>query len=209
MSQYKDYNYFDDEATHAHGYLMKPLMQVLEKIKPANILDLGCGNGALVNHLLTKKYEAYGTDASEAGIAIAQKKHSNRFALQNLDHEGLPQQFRHLKFNTIISTEVIEHLYDPRGFIDFCIRVLQKAEGEKHIILSTPYHGYLKNLVLALAGKWDKHADPLWDGGHIKLWSKATLTALLEEKGFEVTDFKGCGRFPYMYKSMLISARLK
>ncbi len=209
MSQYKDYNYFDDEATHAHSYIMQPLMQMLNNIKPQNILDLGCGNGALVNYLLSKNYEAYGTDASDAGIAIAQRKYPDRFALQNLDHEDLPQQFQNLKFNTIISTEVIEHLYDPRGFIDFCTRVLKKADGERHIILSTPYHGYLKNLVLAIVGKWDQHANPLWDGGHIKLWSKATLSTLLEEKGFEVIDFKGCGRMPYLYKSMLICARLR
>ncbi len=209
MSQYKDYSYSDSLATHAHQYLSKPIISYLKKGKSGNILDLGCGNGALVNLLLSEGFEAYGTDASEQGITIAQKNHPNRFALQNLDNEGLPDHLATIPFKTIISTEVIEHLYDPRAFIDFCKRILTKNPDGGQIILSTPYHGYLKNLSLAIAGKWDSHANPLWDGGHIKLWSRETLSELLQEKGFVVTAFIGCGRVPYLWKSMIICARLK
>jgi 2-polyprenyl-3-methyl-5-hydroxy-6-metoxy-1,4-benzoquinol methylase len=209
MSQYKDYSYTDHKATHAHQYLTGPLLDILKAEKPGNIIDLGCGNGALVNKLLSLRFEAYGNNASEMGIEIARKTHPNRFTRQNVDHKGLPKEFAHLSFDTIISTEVIEHLYDPRAFIDFCVNILKKNSNGGQLILSTPYHGYLKNLCLAVAGKWDSHANPLWDGGHIKLWSRATLTQLLEEKGFEIFNFKGCGRLPYLWKSMLISARLK
>lgn len=209
MSQYKDYGYTNDEADHSHAYLWSPLLNILQNISPSNILDVGCGNGSIVTRLLKKGYTAYGTDASENGIKIASNNNPNNFALQNLDNDDLPQKFKHLKFNTIISTEVIEHLYSPDSFIDFCITVLSQADGDKHIIISTPYHGYLKNLLLALAGKWGSHADPLWEGGHIKLWSKKTLTQLLEKKGFKVVKFFGCGRFPYLWKSMLICAKLK
>ena len=74
--------------------------------------------------------------------------------------------------------------------------------------MSTPYHGYLKNLALAITGKMDAHFGPLWDGGHIKFWSRKTLSRLLEEKGFEVTDFAGCGRVPYLWMSMLVKGRI-
>ncbi|WP_394353185.1 class I SAM-dependent methyltransferase [Mucilaginibacter humi] len=50
------------------------------------------------------------------------------------------------KFDTVISTEVIEHLYNPEGFINFCKEAIING-GE--IIISTPYHGYLKTLCLA------------------------------------------------------------
>ena len=70
---------------------------------------------------------------------------------------------------------------------------------------STPYHGYLKNLVIALAGKWDVHANPLWDGGHIKLWSRNTLSQLLRETGFQNLHFRGAGRAPYLWMSMVMS----
>jgi hypothetical protein len=81
--------------------------------------------------------------------------------------------------------------------------------GGGAIIISTPYHGYLKNLALSVFNHWDKHHTPLWDGGHIKFWSKRTLTVLLEEQGFKVEKIIGVGRLPYLWKSMVLMATLK
>ena len=66
--------------------------------------------------------------------------------------------------------------------------------------------GYLKNLALAISGKSDDHFTALWDYGHIKFWSKRTLTQLLQEAGFQVTQFRGAGRLPYFWKSMVLVA---
>ena len=181
------------------------MLDLLDKTSNNRILDLGCGNGYFVNYLLANGYNAYGTDASEKGIAVARKINPDRFFVQDLSTGKLPLELQHLKFDTIISTEVIEHLYDPEGFIAFCKQVLND-KGE--LIITTPYHGYLKNLGLSLFNKWDSHMSPLWHGGHIKLWSKATLSRLLTEAGFTVTNFKGCGRLPYFWMSMIIKARL-
>jgi SAM-dependent methyltransferase len=140
------------------------------------------------------------------------ERHTNRPAgkpgplfVQDLSTGKLPQELQGLSFDTIISTEVIEHLYDPEAFIVFCKQALS-SKGE--IILSTPYHGYLKNLVLSIFNKWDSHLNPLWLGGHIKMWSAKTLSGALTNNGFTVTGFKGCGRIPYLWKSMLIKAKL-
>jgi len=67
----------------------------------------------------------------------------------------------------------------------------------------------LKNVALALAGKMDDHYTALVDGEHIKFWSRKTLTTLLEEFDFRVTDFRGAGRLPYLWKSMLVRANLR
>ena len=74
-------------------------------------------------------------------------------------------------------------------------------------MISTPYHGYLKNLALSILDKWDKHHTVLWHGGHIKFWSRKTLTLLLQENGFNVIAFHGIGRLPYLLKSMILVAR--
>ncbi len=205
MSNYKDYGFQSNSITHNFNYILSPLLKMLSVNKNLCILDLGCGNGFLVNHLITLGFNAYGTDASEKGIEIAKQKNADRFFVQDLSTGKLPIQLQGLSFDTIISTEVIEHLYDPEGFIEFCRQALV-AKGE--IILSTPYHGYLKNLVLSAFNKWDSHISPLWLGGHIKIWSRATLSKVLTANGFTVIHFKGCGRIPYLWKSMLIKARL-
>jgi 2-polyprenyl-3-methyl-5-hydroxy-6-metoxy-1,4-benzoquinol methylase len=205
MSDYNDYGFHNNLITHNFKYMLQPLLQLLDKNKNTCILDLGCGNGYLVNYLIAMGFNIYGTDASEKGIAIARQVNPDRFFVQDLSTGKLPVALQQLKFDTIISTEVIEHLYDPEGFFLFCKSVL---ENNGEVIISTPYHGYLKNLILSLFNKWDSHLNPLWLGGHIKLWSPKTLAKGLSNSGFTITHFKGCGRVPYVWKSMLVKARL-
>ncbi|MHB1231533.1 MAG: class I SAM-dependent methyltransferase [Burkholderiales bacterium] len=205
MSEYRDYGWEDAAPTQAHDFIYPVLRAMLADDRQRSILDVGCGNGAVALALLEEGYDVVGLDASESGIALANAKHPGRFFTHDLAQEGLPPALAGRCFDLIISTEVVEHLYDPRRYVRFC-RAALKPGGE--IMISTPYHGYLKNLVMAVFGKMDKHFTVLWDGGHIKFWSRRTLTALLEESGFCVTEFRGAGRFPYLWKSMLIRAKL-
>jgi 2-polyprenyl-3-methyl-5-hydroxy-6-metoxy-1,4-benzoquinol methylase len=117
-----------------------------------------------------------------------------------------PNKIEENNFDVIISTEVIEHLFYPKGLLRFA---KAKLKPGGYMLLSTPYHGYLKNLILSIFGKWDSHHTVFWDGGHIKFWSRKTLSRLLEEEGFEVEKFVGCGRIPYIWKSMLLVSKLK
>lgn len=207
MSDYQDFGYSTDEYNHIHRYVLEPLLRILNQKKNRRILDIGCGNGWLTNHLIALGFDAYGTDASPSGIAIAKKKNQNRFFQQDLTTDDLPEELKELKFNTIISTEVIEHLYSPRNYLEFCKKILQRSGGGE-LIVSTPYHGYLKNIALSVSGQMDRHFTVLWDGGHIKFWSKATLSSVLKEKGFKDVHFTGCGRLPLLWKSMIVTGSI-
>ncbi|RYZ21325.1 MAG: class I SAM-dependent methyltransferase [Chitinophagaceae bacterium] len=207
MSEYKDYGYKKDNYSHIYQYLLKPLMEIVSDRKDRKILDIGCGNGWLTNYLIENGFDAYGTDASVSGIEIAKRKNPNRFFVQDLTKDDLPDELINIRYDTIISTEVIEHLYSPRKYLDFCKQILERSSGGE-LIISTPYHGYLKNIALSLTGKMDKHFTVLRDGGHIKFWSEKTLSTVLQEKGFKIIQFKGCGRVPFLWKSMIISSRL-
>ena len=59
---------------------------------------------------------------------------------------------------TVVSLEVIEHCPSARDFMRAFHSVL--APGGLGLI-STPYHGHLKNLVLIASGCFDLHFDPL------------------------------------------------
>ncbi|MDB5138660.1 MAG: methyltransferase [Mucilaginibacter sp.] len=206
MADYKEFGFQNNNPLYGWGYIQNTLLSLLDKTNNKCILDLGCGNGYFVNYLISKGFNAYGIDASSEGIGIAQHSNPDNFFVQDLSDSQLPIQIRHLAFDTIISTEVIEHLYNPVAFLDFCKNILSKTNGE--LIISTPYHGYLKNLMLSVFNQWDSHTHPLICGGHIKFWSRKTLTRLLTEAGFNVIAFKGCGRVPYLWKSMVIKANL-
>lgn len=98
----------------------------------------------------------------------------------------------------------MEHCYATRLWASAAFSVLNHGGI---FVCSTAYHGYFKNLLLALTGKLDQHFTALWDGWHIKFWSRKTLTLLLEESGFEIIQFRGAGRFPWIWKSMFIACR--
>jgi 2-polyprenyl-6-hydroxyphenyl methylase/3-demethylubiquinone-9 3-methyltransferase len=200
-----EYGYQSAEASCAHGYLVPTVLNALMKWQPrppCRVLDAGCGNGYTAGVLLRKGFEVVGVDASEAGIALARAAHpEGRFECLSL-YEDVRDRLG--SFDAIVSTEVIEHLYDPRRFV---ARMKEALYPGGLVIVSTPYHGYLKNLVMAIVGKWDRHLTAMWDGGHIKFWSRSTLCALLEENGFEILDFLGSGRLAWLWKSMIVVAR--
>jgi 2-polyprenyl-3-methyl-5-hydroxy-6-metoxy-1,4-benzoquinol methylase len=48
----------------------------------------------------------------------------------------------------------VEHLYAPRDLARNSFRLLKDGGM---LILTTPYHGYMKNLVMAATGTMDQH----------------------------------------------------
>ena len=203
-ASYKDYGYQTAEIGWSHSYLFQHILALLGRPN-GTILDLGCGNGAIARALIAEGYDVFGVDASASGIALANDEIPGRFFVLDVSKGLLPTELADKRFDVVISTEVIEHLYDPRGVIAFARKIL--ADGGEFIV-STPYHGYMKNLALAITGKLEGHFTVLWDGGHIKFFSRKTLEQMLSEQGFEVTDFVGAGRLPYFWKSMLIKAKI-
>jgi 2-polyprenyl-3-methyl-5-hydroxy-6-metoxy-1,4-benzoquinol methylase len=201
---YKEYAYETNQCNCAHGYLL-PCVRAMLGAPPRRVLDLGCGNGEMAQTLLADGHDVYGLDASHSGIAIANQRAPGRFFVQDLSTGDVPDVLADKRFDVVISTEVIEHLYDPRALLRLVRRVVG-AGGE--LVVSTPYHGYLKNVALALTGELDAHMTVLWDGGHIKFFSRKTLEAMLLQEGFEVDAFAGAGRLPFFWKSMVMKAKV-
>ncbi len=201
---YRDYGFKSPEASHMHRHFMPIVMQMAGTLGPGiRVLDIGCGNGYTAGMLLNEGCDVTGVDLSEEGIDLARKTYpTGRFELMSAD-EHLLRNLDCEPFDLVVSTEVVEHLYAPRSFLRGAFSALKRS-GK--FICTTPYHGYLKNLAISLAGKWDSHANPLWDGGHIKLWSRKTLGLALREAGFHNLSFRGAGRLPFFWMTMVMSA---
>ena len=54
-------------------------------------------------------------------------------------------------YNYIISTEVIEHVYNPIDYFSFFQKILLK-NGSRKVLITTPYHVYFKNIIISLFG---------------------------------------------------------
>jgi 2-polyprenyl-6-hydroxyphenyl methylase/3-demethylubiquinone-9 3-methyltransferase len=193
------------ELQQASKYLLPSVTDLIWDVPPHSVVvDLGCGNGSVLAQFRQRGWALHGFDISPSAIEIASKTYSGiQFTCCDLttDLSSHPLAGR---CDAIISTEVIEHIFLPRLYVKNCNSFL-KPGGI--LIISTPYHGYIKNLALALFGKMDFHHTALLDYGHIKFWSRRTLTTLLEEGGFEVERFVGAGRAPFLWCSMVILAK--
>jgi 2-polyprenyl-3-methyl-5-hydroxy-6-metoxy-1,4-benzoquinol methylase len=203
ISSGSDYQ-FGTTVPHTNAYLAPVMLRLCRELNASRILDIGCGNGALLHSLTALGVPTLvGCDPSASGVDAARQTVPTATFYQLGVYDD-PHQIQAQDFDVAIATEVVEHLFYPRALPRFAHAKL-KPGG--HLVLSTPYHGFVKNLALSVFNKWDDHHTPLWDGGHIKFWSKRTLTQMLEQEGFRFERFIGCGRLPYLWMSMVIVAR--
>lgn len=164
-----------------------------------SICDLGCGNGHISGRLSKLGYDVTGVDASTSGIRIARNAYPEaRFIHARIDGELTGE------FDLVISSDVIEHLYRPSDLLE-AARSLLRPNG--HVLIGTPYHGYLKNLVLAATGKMEAHFSALHDGGHVKFFSVNSLSKLMLSHSFADLKFAFYGRAPLLWKNMICQAR--
>ena len=193
-------------VSHTDAYLLPPLLAELAGAGFAPrewwVFDLGCGAGSMAAALTRHGSRVTGVDSSADGVWLANETHFGLELRQGSAYDDLAAVYG--RFPAVVSLEVMEHVFFPRQYAR-CLAQLLELGGVA--LISTPYHGYWKNLALAATGKLDRHFTALRDYSHIKFWSIRTLTALLEEAGLTVTHVRRIGRVPALAKSMNVVAR--
>jgi 2-polyprenyl-3-methyl-5-hydroxy-6-metoxy-1,4-benzoquinol methylase len=204
------YESYDEnpDPSHRPMYLSKVLKHLRSCPDIANVLDAGCGGGDFAQGLHENGFSVFGLDLNESAIKAAQKREIGTFVISSVYEDWLAP-FRLPFVDAVVSVETIEHLYAPRLFL---ARAKDALRPGGLLLLTTPYWGYLKNIALAVTDRTDKALSVLWDGGHIKHFSRRTMTAMVTEQGFEVVAFEGCGEgiralTPYLWNGMLMVFR--
>lgn len=202
---YVEFEWSDDMPANGESGrgLAEKLLVLIQDLPSINtICDLGCGNGYLANELAERGYTVFGVDASSSGIVVA-RRGSAEFVQSEIDgsirnRTGLGE------VDLVISSDVLEHLYRPADLLDAAVTLL-KPNGQ--IVITTPYHGYLKNLALSVSGRMDSHFSALHDGGHIKFFSVKSLSELMRKHSFGDLKFSYYGRAWWLWKNMICHAR--
>jgi 2-polyprenyl-3-methyl-5-hydroxy-6-metoxy-1,4-benzoquinol methylase len=198
-----EYHFESDRPRHTTRYLTESVTRIIRsQIQSGRVFEVGCGNGANAKRFASAGYSVTAVDTSESGISHAKKAPGSIQFHVGSAYDDLASSYG--TFPVVISLEVIEHCFYPRLFAK---NVFELVAPGGIAIVSTPYHGYLKNLALAVTGRMDAHFTALWDGGHIKFWSRNTLRKLLLEAGFSQVEFFRVGRFAPLAKSMIAVAR--
>lgn len=101
-----------------------------------NVLDCGCGNGAILEFIWNKNAKFTGVDISELGIKIAKKRLLKKgVTLKQADLEDL--KFKDNSYDLVYCTYVLEHLDNPEKVVSEVARVTQK--GGRLIFIAPNY----------------------------------------------------------------------
>lgn len=138
-----------------------------------NIVDIGCGEGILLEQLIKKfpKKEIFGIDGEKENIAICKK--------YNLDVRfgsvyKLPLEDSSI--DCIIFMEVIEHLDRPDQAIREISRVLKK---DGIVIILFPNDAMFKFARIATLNI----KEAFYDTGHVKQWTPAGIKKVVRKFG--------------------------
>jgi len=201
-----EYSYGGAGSNVSHAYVLPRVLSILDSlglpVDERRLFDLGCGNGLVAAAFTAHGWQVVGVDPSKEGIGYAQDAHPHLVLEEGSCYDDLAARFG--RFPVVTTLEVVEHVYSPHKLVQ-CIHSLLEPGG--WAIISTPYHGYWKNLALALTGKFDAHFTPLSEHGHIKFWSRRTLRRLMAEADLHVVRFTHAGRIAPFAKSMIALAR--
>lgn len=201
------YDYYRGNVTWV-GSLDRRLATLADLVvaeSPARVLDLGCGEGVLLNVLATRlasESELVGMDV------VAPPAHAQWHGVTGDISGRLP--FADASFDLVVAGEVIEHVPHPDLLLAEIRRVLSPAG---RLLLSTPNIVCWANRVLVPLGVQPLFTETssevhlgrrlrvLGQGnqvqGHLKVFSHRALREIFERSGFSTLQTLGMpGEFP-------------
>lgn len=148
---------------------------IFRNLKRGNLLDVGnLGGSGYLHRIFIKGFpdsEIYGLDLFESNEFPRQK-------VGNFEEMPYPNGF----FDSIFMGQVFEHTWKPKQVLEECFRIL-KPSGV--LILDTPNVYSLSRVVYYLL----KGTDVIRGNPDHKLfYSRAMLTHLLEDSGFQIKE---------------------
>jgi methionine biosynthesis protein MetW len=164
------------------------IMQAIARLVPegARVLDLGCGDGALLAHLQQHKgCTGYGVELSDANLHACVQRGVNVLQL-NLD-EGL-SLFADQSFDVVLQIDTLQHLRNAETMLRETVRVGRMG------IVAFPNFGHWFNRLSVLQGRMPvtKRLPYQWyDTPNIRVGTYADFGDLARKNELRVVDAFG------------------
>lgn len=159
------------------------LKQIADWIRPeSRVLDLGCGDGALLAHLREdKRCHGYGVEISDDQVAECVRAGINVIQ-SNLD-AGL-RMFADAMFDTVVLSQTLQAVHNAEGILREMARVARQG------VVSFPNFGHWKHAASLLAGRMPvtRHIPYQWyDTPNIHLCTLTDFETLATKVGLNIT----------------------
>ena len=139
----------------------------------ARILDVGCGEGALLWAAGQMGFKPHGCDLAAPAVALARGlAGASNVHVGTIDDLPYPPG----TFDALVALEVLEHLPNPRTFLERAATLLQ-PDGT--LLLTMPNRFRVFAVLKRALGK--PHSSTDYPPHHLTRWSAGTLQDLLEK----------------------------
>jgi SAM-dependent methyltransferase len=159
---HRDDIYRSGPPTSAHP----AVVELASSLLGSRILDFGCGNGDLVSRLRERGREAVGVEIDRPEI----REHLCPDAAPHVTlYDGsLPLPYADKSFDSVVATEVIEHVHDPHAVAQELIRVAKDS-----IFVTVPD-------MSSIPFSWPTNTVPwhLLEGTHVNFFNARSLASL-------------------------------
>ena len=168
------------------------LDELLARAEPTSLLDVGCGEGVLVQRWAQRMPQAriVGIDLEEESIQAgwAERREPN-LEYRTMAAEDLP--FATDEFDLATAIEVLEHVPDPEHTLAEMARC-----AERHLLVSVPREPLWRGLNMARGAYLAQLGNT---PGHLNHWSRRSFTRLLSRFG-QVVEL----RSPFPWTMLLV-----
>lgn len=164
------------------------VMELIAELVPkgSRVLDLGCGNGALLAHLRDKRQcSGYGIEIDDANVLACTQRGVNVIQL-NLE-DGLAI-FEDQSFDVVLQLDTMQHLRHTERLLRETARVGRIG------VISFPNFAHWPNRLRVVSGRMPvtKALPYQWyDTPNIRVGTYADCEVLLRKDGFQVLDAFG------------------
>jgi len=196
LSHFRQFYRFCIQAKHEGWRYYKAVLDILQNVpKAANLLDIGCADGAktiqYANALSVPLDRVYGIEIEPEYAKLAEKHF--KISKVNLEHDILP--FQDQEIEVIICNQVLEHLKNISLPLSEMDRVI-KVGG--YLIIGIPNLAALHNRFFILFGK-----QPMCNiitGPHIRCFThNGFLKFIKQNTNFKLQLINAATLYPFPY----------
>jgi 2-polyprenyl-3-methyl-5-hydroxy-6-metoxy-1,4-benzoquinol methylase len=182
------YNDLNLDEINIRNDAKKSLEVINNHLPTSNLLDIGCGNGYLLDEAIKLGWNAKGIDYSDKTVNYAVSK-----LCLDVKKENILQYKNISKYNLLTLNQVIEHFTNPTQLIKKCYSLLNK---NGYIYIATPnIDSFLSKVT---KDKFVYLIPPL----HLTYFNDKSMKILLKKQGFRIV-YSGTRSYPVDLASVI------